>query len=465
MGRCVRAASFFGLCVAVCLAGNAAIAEPQGGNPNRPPVMHMMRPHPGPPENSRANVGSCGGCGTPPLRYGGGAVQHRPRVFLVLWGSRWSTDGSGSSSAESTLFRSLGGSHWNQVLSQYTDSSSQVFNDELLLGTWTDPVGPSGTVDYTAVLNEAAHASAVNGWQHTADTQYFILPQQGSSISGAGSFCAWHSNGASGGNNFYFSLIPYVGDSPFASGCLAYGNGSVSQTMTYVSSHEYAETTTDPTPYSGWVTSDHSENGDLCAYAPGVGLFGVTVTMTWSNSDNQCVSSDPFPPYNSFLLHATSGITLADAPNFQWGVGDYNRDGIPDIYAIKVKNTGGTAEVHILNGANTNSFLLHATSGITLADAPNFKWAVGDYNRDGIPDVIAIKVKSTSGSAEVHILNGANTNSFLLHGTSAISLTDAPNFQWAAGDYNRDGTADVFAIKVAQTSGSAEVHILNGAVS
>jgi hypothetical protein len=173
-------------------------------------------------------------------------------------------------------------------------------------------------------------------------------------------------------------------------------------------------------------------------------------------------------PYGSFLLQTPIGITAADASNFAWAVGDYNRDGKPDLFAVKVKKTAsGMAEVHILDGASYyQGFSLHASIPITGTDAPNFAWAVGGYNRDGMPDLFAIKVKKTNSFlAEVHILNRAsNYQSFLVQTPIAIAAAEAPNFAWAVRDYNRDGMPDLFAIKVDQTgSGMAEAHVLNGA--
>ncbi|HEY0804802.1 MAG TPA: hypothetical protein VGD84_07050, partial [Pseudonocardiaceae bacterium] len=60
-----------------------------------------------------------------PLLYGGGPVQHNPKVFLVFWGSQWNSDGNGVQSYLTNYFSGLGTSsdHWSTVTSQYTDNS------------------------------------------------------------------------------------------------------------------------------------------------------------------------------------------------------------------------------------------------------------------------------------------------------------------------------------------------------
>jgi FG-GAP-like repeat len=203
-------------------------------------------------------------------------------------------------------------------------------------------------------------------------------------------------------------------------------------------------------------------------------LLGLVLSLSTLWGGSLTAHAVGSPAFNSFLLHTPTAITGADAANFTWAMGDYNGDGKADLFAIKVKKTGsGMAELHILNAASDyRSFLLQIPTAITEADAANFAWAVGDYNRDGVPDLYAIKVNRVgSGMAEVHILNAASNDqgryqSFLLHTPTAITATDAANFVWAVRDYNRDGVPDLFAIKVNSTgSGMAEVHVLDSASS
>ncbi len=175
--------------------------------------------------------------------------------------------------------------------------------------------------------------------------------------------------------------------------------------------------------------------------------------------------------FGQFLLRTGTPIAQADAAtNYVFAVGDYNRDGIPDLYYLKRSNTGtNNLEVHILNGAdNYQSFLLQKGTPIAQADAAtNYVFAVGDYNRDGIPDLYCFKHSNTgTNSLEVHILNGADTyRSFLLETGTPIAQTDAAtNYVFAVGDYNRDGIPDLYCLKHSNTgTNSLEVHILNGA--
>ncbi|SMC18646.1 Phage-related lysozyme (muramidase), GH24 family [Clostridium acidisoli DSM 12555] len=224
--------------------------------------------------------------------------------------------------------------------------------------------------------------------------------------------------------------------------------------------------------------------------------------------------------YQSFLLETATALPETDG-NWQFGISDYNNDGVPDLYCIK-KNGSGATEVHILNGSNNfQSFLfqsatpmeptdqstqfivgqgslniyaikeqggtstevhefgypdqigtgntvdangiiwkLHTATPLSKTDG-NWSFAMGDYNNDGKPDIYCIK-KSES-KTEVHILNGANNyQSFLLETATALPQTDG-NWQFAIGDYNHDGKPDLYCIKENGGNGKTEVHILNGA--
>jgi kumamolisin len=109
---------------------------------------------------------------------------------------------------------------------------------------------------------------------------------------------------------------------------------------------------------------------------------------------------------------------------------------------VKRANTGsGRLEVHILNGANNyQSFLLQTPTPITQTDAANFWFAVGDFNGDGIPDLYYVKHTNTgTGRLEVHVLSGAsNYQTFLLQTGTPITQADASNFSIAVSSRSPD---------------------------
>jgi len=169
---------------------------------------------------------------------------------------------------------------------------------------------------------------------------------------------------------------------------------------------------------------------------------------------------------------ATIAIPIAatdgDA-NFQWAFGDIDGDCISELAAIKTRNTGsGRVEVHALSGASRyQTYLTHAATPIAEADGYyNFKWAAGDINGDRRADLFGVKTtNTTTGHVEVHVLNGIMGWKYFLSQTVTPILENDGllNFKWAAGDINRDGIADLAAIKTRNTAtGTVELHVLNG---
>ncbi len=147
-----------------------------------------------------------------------------------------------------------------------------------------------------------------------------------------------------------------------------------------------------------------------------------------------------------------------------FAIGDDDRDGIPDLFAIKKNHTGThKTEVHILSGASSYAeFTLHNGTALEQTDKST-EFAVGDYDSDGHPDIYAIK-KYGAGAAktELNILGGEmNYSQFILNtGTSLAAADDS--FTFGIGDYNGDGKPDLYAIKKYNTvSKTLEVTILD----
>ena len=163
--------------------------------------------------------------------------------------------------------------------------------------------------------------------------------------------------------------------------------------------------------------------------------------------------------YAAYILQTATALPKTDAA-WQFLGGDYNKDGIPDLYSVNRQGTTKT-DLHILNGAaQFKSFLLQTPTALGRVDQ-NFVFVSGDYNRDGRLDLWAIRKNSTK--TEVHIMNGAtNCTTYLLQIASVLHPTDA-TWDFHTGDWNGDGRMDLWAVKRNGGSGKTEVHILDGA--
>jgi hypothetical protein len=172
-------------------------------------------------------------------------------------------------------------------------------------------------------------------------------------------------------------------------------------------------------------------------------------------------------PYSKVIVDTTTLISAGDT-NFVYAVADYNDDKVADLYCIKTSNTSGTTEVHVLSGAAYfQKFILQQATPIPL-DPGSFTFALADYNNDRIPDLYALKKRNTPGNKlEIHILDGASRYHTFLMQTSTPLEVNEEDFIYTVGTYDPNRTdriPDVYAIKKSHTGSlQTEVHVLNGA--
>lgn len=111
-------------------------------------------------------------------------------------------------------------------------------------------------------------------------------------------------------------------------------------------------------------------------------------------------------------------------------VGDFNNDGKLDILG----NSGNALSVLLGNGDGTFGFPLNASTSTSVS-----AMGVADFNRDGKLDVALLTSGSTCGpTVEVYLGNGNGT--FSLGPTYAVGTSVA---SIAVGDLNRDGIPDL----------------------
>lgn len=172
--------------------------------------------------------------------------------------------------------------------------------------------------------------------------------------------------------------------------------------------------------------------------------------------------------YQAFIKHlATALHETGSGYDWRFQLGDFNNDGHADIYAIAKMGSSGTTEVHVLNGADGfGTFLAHSTTALHQTGTDNvWVFKLGDMNRDGVLDLYAIGRRGSSGKTEVHVLDGAaGYRSFLLHAATALHSTGSDgSWDFALGDHDRDGSLDLYIFAKRGGSSTTEVHILNGA--
>ncbi len=172
--------------------------------------------------------------------------------------------------------------------------------------------------------------------------------------------------------------------------------------------------------------------------------------------------------YNKYLPFSWHTPTAQGEMGSNWKVllGHYEKSTGHDLFAIAKSGThSGKTEVHVVrNKSNFQTFLEHKPTPIPqVGDEVDF--ALGDFDRDGISDLYMIQKSGTeSKSTEIHVLSGASKyQTWVLHKGTALHQTKE-NFDFAVADYNRDGVADLYAIKRSATgTGKTEIHVLNGA--
>ena len=174
---------------------------------------------------------------------------------------------------------------------------------------------------------------------------------------------------------------------------------------------------------------------------------------------------------NGFTTYLTNVATILGqtGANNAWDfkVADYNRDGKRDLYAIKKQGAGNKVEVRVLNGANNfQTYLLSVQTAVGPVPLDySYQFELADYNGDGNPDLYVIKKVSGTGKTEVQVLDAVGGfKNYLVSRASILGQTGTDNaWDFKVGDYNRDGFPDVYGIKKNGASGKTEVFVMNGA--
>ncbi|HYK95553.1 MAG TPA: hypothetical protein VE011_06795 [Candidatus Dormibacteraeota bacterium] len=234
------------------------------------------------------------------------------KVYLVFWGSQWNgNDPSREAAILQSFFSGVGGSPWNNSVTQYcqgvasgtvtcgTNGTHATNPSGVLAGVWGDNAAPATAhPSQSQLAAEAVRAAAHfgnTGAGSNNTVQYVIATATGNSASGFGTqYCAWHSSTSSSYGNIAYTNMPYITDAGASCGANFNGLGA-NAGITIVGGHEFAETETDIFPNGGWLDGSGAENGDKCAWiSSGQGASAYTSLSTgtfpvqslWSNAFN-----------------------------------------------------------------------------------------------------------------------------------------------------------------------------------
>jgi hypothetical protein len=175
--------------------------------------------------------------------------------------------------------------------------------------------------------------------------------------------------------------------------------------------------------------------------------------------------------YNSFIDNIATGLGYVPiTEEVKFALGDYNADRRLDIYMFGRTDGGSNSTaIHILNGANRyQDFLIQEGTILHQTGSDyQFDFTVGDYNKDGKGDIFAIsRMDGGSNSTAIHIMDASTKfKTFLKNKGTALFQTGNDNFwDFGAGDYDKDGRDDLIAInRYDMGSGKTVVYVLNGA--
>ncbi len=233
------------------------------------------------------------------LLYNGGPVQTAPKLYVVFWGSTWSSTGDpdGVAAQLKAFYGVIGGSGWLNSVTQYTQNNGAHVGNagNIFAGSYVDTSStPPRRPTQSALAAEAARAAAHFG-DYSASASYVVALPHGISPSGFGTqYCAWHSSTSTSGGTIAYTNLPYMPDVGASCGSGSVNSPGTLDGVTIVGGHEQGETETDPQPNTGWLDSSGAENGDKCAWTalennPNAG--GYPTQPLWSNATSSCVQS------------------------------------------------------------------------------------------------------------------------------------------------------------------------------
>lgn len=224
-----------------------------------------------------------------------------------------------------------------------------------------------------------------------------------------------------------------------------------------------------------WARGRETKREEDAAYSL-LGVFGVHMPLVYGEGRRnafirlQRVIQESARNFGSegfhFILQRGTALHETDEA-FRFLMGDMNRDGCPDLVAIKSRDTTSSMiELSVFSGASLfRTYISETVIGLPVTTATHYDFALADWDGDKVLDLVVIKKGSTdTKTTEVYILSGAsNFQDIILQTGTALHETD-DTWAFSMGRWNAGRKPDLFAIKKSSTgTNSTEVHVLSGA--
>lgn len=210
----------------------------------------------------------------------GGPVIPQVHLFLIFWGTAWSTTGTKPSTGEVTdaVINILTGPYMSS-LHQYRSVDSGSLEGTVLVSSevGNSPASPPhnfANSDIEALLTNLISHGRLPDPSSDGDLLYMVMLPTGASQPG---LLGEHTYYSHSGTNLHYGWV---------------ANGGSLDSVTWVFSHELVESVTDPEGSAitgtGCNQGGWCEIGDVCTGNTAV-INGVTVQRYWSQVDKQCI--------------------------------------------------------------------------------------------------------------------------------------------------------------------------------
>jgi serine protease len=394
------------------------------------------------------------------LSYGGGisgvgVLSGQSKVYLVVYGSQWGTQGTdangyltftndtaGAAVAAQKMFKGIGtnGELWSAELTQWCDgagvssgatscpasgASYIPYQQNIYAGIWYDNSVASPAAATAAQLATEANKAASHFGNTTSAANryayYVIMSPKGTNPdSYQGQYCAWHDYTTQSNGNMAYSNQPYNIDSGAGCGVGFVNSPGTTDGYTMTLGHEWHEMMSDQFPAGGWTnhtggTYNGQENSDECAWlAPGTTGGAANIAFStgtfaeqasWSNDTSSCAIS------HTIVTHG-GGTGGTPSANFS-----FVTSGLTATFTDSSTDSGGTI------GSHSWTF---GDGGTSTATSPSHTYAAaGTYS---VTETVTDSVNSTTSSKTSSVTVSGSTSNVLQNGVG-VTIAGALNSQ------------------------------------